>query len=146
MYPDVSTKIKSMDKGLLYNYTSFIPDKYKRNLILCLVFRVFIIASSYKLFHTDKETLKNKFLSNGFLAWLFDSLVGKFLNNIYDPPPTSYAVPKVNIATVLPYLGYISIYSYISRKLRQLINKFFPITYSYFYTSQYYLSLFLFFV
>ena len=124
MYPDVSTKIKSTDKGLLYNCTSFIPDEYKRNLISCLVFRVFNIASSYKLFHIDKETLKNKFLSNGFPAWLFDSLVGKFLNDIYDPPPTSYAVPKVKVVIVLPYLGYISIY--VSRKLRRLINKFFP--------------------
>ena len=78
MYPDVSTKIKSTDKGLLYNYTSFIPDKCKRNLISCLVFRVFNIASSYKLLHIDKETLKSKFLSNGFPAWLFDLLVGKF--------------------------------------------------------------------
>ena len=123
MYPDVSTKIKSTDKGLLYNYTSFIPDEYKRNLISWLVFRVFNIASSYKLFHIDKETLKNKFLSNGFPAWLFDSLEGKFLNNICDPPPTSYAVPKVKVVIVLPYLGYISIY--VSRKLRRLINKFF---------------------
>ena len=117
-------KIKSTDKGLLYNYTSFIPDKYKRNLISCLVFIVFNIASSYKLFHIDKETLKSKFLRNGFTAWLFDSLVGKFLNNVYDPPPTSYTVPKVKVVIVLPYLGYISIY--VSRKLRRLINKFFP--------------------
>ena len=128
MYSDVSTTIKSTDKGLIYkyNYTSFIPDKYKRNLISCLVFRVFNIASSYKLFHIDKETLKNKFLSNGFPAWLFDPLVGEFLNNIYDPPPTSYAVPnvKVVILIVLPYLGYISIY--VSRKLRRFIDRFFP--------------------
>ena len=55
-------------------------------------------------------------------AWLFDSLVGKLLNNIYDPPPTSYAVPKVKVFIVLPYLGYISIY--VSRKLRRLISFF----------------------
>ena len=124
MCPDVSTKVKSTDKGLLYNYTSFIPDKCKRNLISCLIFRVFNIASSYKLFHINLQTLKQKFLSNGFPAWLFDSSVGYFLNNVYNPPPTSYAIPKKNVVIVLPYLGYISIY--VSRKLRRLINKFFP--------------------
>ena len=66
LYPDVSNKVKSTDKGLFYNYSSFLPDAYKHNLIYCLVYRVFHIASSYSIFHTNLEVLKKKFLKNGF--------------------------------------------------------------------------------
>ena len=36
--PDVSTKVKATDKGLFYDYNSFIPERYKLNLVCCLVY------------------------------------------------------------------------------------------------------------
>ena len=66
LYPEISTKIKSTDKGLFYNFNSFIPESYKHNLVYCLIHRVYNIASSYIIFHRDLEALKQKFLEMGF--------------------------------------------------------------------------------
>jgi len=55
--PDVSTKVKATDKGLLYDFCSFIPDKYKQNLVCCLVYRVYMIASSYDNFDHNIKRL-----------------------------------------------------------------------------------------
>ena len=33
LYPEISTKIKSTDKGLFYNFNPFIPESYKHNLV-----------------------------------------------------------------------------------------------------------------
>ena len=49
-YPEINTRIKPTDKGLFYNFSSFIPDSYKRNLVYCLVYRVYRIASSNTIF------------------------------------------------------------------------------------------------
>ena len=45
--PDFSTKVKATDKGLFYDFNSFLPEKYKSNLVCSLVYRVYMIASSY---------------------------------------------------------------------------------------------------
>ena len=58
IYPGISTKVKATDKGLFYNFSSFIPNSYRSNLIYCLVYRVFHIASSYSIFFIDVEILK----------------------------------------------------------------------------------------
>ena len=78
-FPDISTKIKSTDRGLLYHFSSFIPKIYKNNLIYCLVYRVYHIASSYQLFHEDLVNLRKKFIRNGFPKWQFELIVNKFL-------------------------------------------------------------------
>ena len=75
LYPDVSNKVKLTDKGLFYNYSSFIPDANKHDLIYCLVYRMFHIASSYSIFHTNLEVLKKKFLKNGFPLFQFEKTV-----------------------------------------------------------------------
>ena len=85
LYPEISTKIKSTDKGLFYNFNSFIPDSYKHNLVYCLIHRVYNIASSYIIFHKDLEALEQKFVKNGFSSFMFKSNVCKYLNNHIQP-------------------------------------------------------------
>ena len=123
-YPDISTKIKSTDRGLLYHFSSFIPNIYKNNLIYCLVYRVYHIASSYDLFDKDIKLLKKKFISNGFPAWQFHNIVSRFLSFIYNPKPAQPIAPKKTCLLVLPYLGPLSIY--VNRKIKGLVNKFYP--------------------
>ena len=81
LYPEISTKIKSKDKGLFYNFNSFIPESYKHNLVYCLIHRVYNIASSYIIFYKDLEALEQKFVKNGFSSFMFKSNVCKYLNN-----------------------------------------------------------------
>ena len=125
LYPEISTKIKSTDKGLFYNFNSFIPESYKHNLVYCLIHRIYSIASSYIIFHKVLLALKQKFLKNGFSSFIFDSNVCKYLNNQYTPKPSNPTVLKKRIIFVMPYLGPLSIL--IKRRLKRLISKFYPL-------------------
>ena len=71
--PNISTRIKPTDKGLLYNFSSFVPDKTKTALICTLVYRAYKIASDMLTFHLDVSALKNKFRQNGFPCHLIDT-------------------------------------------------------------------------
>ena len=126
VFPDISTHVKPTDKGLFYNFNSFIPDRYKYNLMSCLIHRVYHIASSFTIFHEDLDVLRTKFLKNGFPLGWFDNTVGKFLNKQYLPEEKRYTVPKRAVTMVLPYLGPLSIV--IRRRLRRLIVKYYPLT------------------
>ena len=64
--PNISTRIKSTDKGLLYNFSSFVPDRTKTGLTSTLVYRVYKIASDLTTFHLDVTVLKSKLKLNGF--------------------------------------------------------------------------------
>ena len=103
-FPDISTKIKSTDRGLLYHFSSFIPKIYKNSLIYCLAYRVYHIASSYQLFHEDLVNLRKKFIRNGFPKWQFELIVNKFLTSVYNPKTTQQTAPKKTCMLVLPYL------------------------------------------
>ena len=124
-FPDISTKIKSTDRGLLYHFSSFIPKIYKNNLIYCLVYRVYHIASSYQLFHEDLVNLRKKFIRNGFPKWQFELIVNKFLTSVYNPKTTQQIAPKKTCMLILPYLGPLSVY--VNRKIKRLVNKFYPL-------------------
>ena len=41
-YPDISTRVKPTDKGLFYNFASFLPERYKTSLVSCLGYRLLI--------------------------------------------------------------------------------------------------------
>ena len=123
-FPDISNRVKATDRGLLYHFSSFIPKIYKNNLIHCLIYRVYHIASSYHLFHMNLMTLKKKFISNGFPSWQFDNILNNFLTSVYIKKDQYHTVPKRKCVLVLPYLGPLSIY--VNRKLKRLINRFYP--------------------
>ena len=125
VYPDISTRVKPTDKGLFYNFQSFIPESYKSNLIYILVYRIFHITSSYIIFDIDRRILKAKFLKNGFPSVLFDLTVGKFLDKLYTPEEVVATVKRMRVTMVLPYLGPLSVF--IKRRLTKLVTKFYPL-------------------
>ena len=125
VFPDISSHVKPTDKGLFYNFNSFIPDRYKYNLMCCLIHRVYHIASSFTIFHEDLDVLRTKFLKNGFPLGLCANTVGNFLNKQYLPEEKRCTVPKRVVTMVLPYLGPLSIV--IRRHLRRLIVKYYPV-------------------
>ena len=86
---------KSTFTGSLLKYNSFLHEKYKGGLILCLLFRAFKICSSMELFDKEVKFLKNLFQKNRFPDFLFDREVKNFKNkyiniaNIIPNPPTT---------------------------------------------------------
>ena len=125
LYPDVSTRIKPTDKGLFYNFNSFVSVSFKNNLMSTLIFRVFSIASSYIIFNENLQTLKTKFFKNGFPSFSFDAATNKFLYKQYNPNCDIIStVNKKTDVIVLPYLRYLSII--MTRKIASLVSKYYP--------------------
>ena len=56
----IRTKVKKTDKGLFYNFDSFIPERYKLSLVTSLVYRAYRIASTMVNFHLDVSALKSR--------------------------------------------------------------------------------------
>ena len=121
--PEISTKVKATDKGLYYDYNSFIPERYKLNLVRCLIYRVYRIASSFNIFHSDLERLCNKLYKNGFPKRLVEDCVAKVLDSFYVPQVPQTTVRRQEVM-ILPYLGHMSIA--LKRDIIKLVRKFYP--------------------
>ncbi|KAL5255371.1 hypothetical protein ACHWQZ_G014703 [Mnemiopsis leidyi] len=124
--PNISTRIKPTDKGLLNNFSSFVPDKTNTALIFTLVYQAYRIASDMLTFHLDITVLKNKLTSNGFPTHLIDTYIGAVLGrhhaNLSQPSTTD--VPRKEVLVVMPYLGPVS--HLVKRQLTKLVHKFYP--------------------
>ena len=73
----------STDTGLLTNYLSFIPTRYKLGLIRT-VDRLYKIKNTWSGFHNDMEETKSILQKNLFLPELIDKVVGKYLSDQYN--------------------------------------------------------------
>ena len=128
--PQTSTKVKKTDKGLFYNFNTFIPERYKRNKVLTLVYRVYRIASSMSLFHLDITSLKQRLKMNGFPSHFIDGCIEKVLNKYHamveqpDALESSKNKDQRQVILSLPYLGPISII--LRRNLLKSVRKFYP--------------------
>ena len=90
---------KSTFTGSLLKHNSFLHEKYKGGLILCLLFRAFKICSSLPLFEKEVTFLKKLFRKNRFPDHLFDQEYKKFKNkyiNISTPPTNTPLSPSQN--------------------------------------------------
>ena len=91
--------------GLFTNFHSFVPLAYKRSLVCCLLHRIFHLCSSYENFHAQLEVVRKLFNLNGFPTHMFDKLVRHFLNNLFEPKPPLFTVPKKIVYFCLPFTG-----------------------------------------
>ena len=97
---------KSTFSRVYTNFQSFLPLRYKTNILTCLLFRAFSICSDIKLFHLEVTKLKEIFRQNGYPKSFIDMCVQTyFLDNIRKTKDVVYTVPKKELSIVLPYLG-----------------------------------------
>ena len=71
---------KKTDTGLLTNFFSFTPYKYKVGLINTLVDRIFKVTSSWCDLHSDLNHLKVILQKNSFALNVIDHVVNRYLN------------------------------------------------------------------
>ena len=102
----------------------FIPLAYKRSLVSCLVHRMFNLCSTYENFHAQLEVVRKLFNLNGFPSHMFDHLVRRFFDNMFDPKPTLYTVPKKIVYFCLPFIGSHSLQ--IRNQITRLCNAAYP--------------------
>ena len=122
--PEISTKVKDTDKGLFYNFSSFVPERYKENLVCCLVYRIFKIASTFHIFDNDLQRLCCKLYNNGFPKKLVEECVSRILEGFYTPKIPVHTVPRKELMVIMPYLGQMSVV--LKRDILKLVKKFYP--------------------
>ena len=110
--------------GLFTHFHSFIPLAYKRSLVSCLLHRIFNLCSNYENFYVQLEVVRKLFNLNGFPSHMFDQLVRRFLNKIFEPKPVVHTAPKKTVYFCLPFTGSHSLQ--IRTQITRLCNAAYP--------------------
>lgn len=84
------------------------PETYKRGLVSTLLYRGFMICSSFQSLHKEIEKLKMIFSKNGYPSKLVDKCIFKSFNKQFEERRVVHTVPKKELLLVLPFLGTIS--------------------------------------
>ena len=98
---DAYTWRKPTKTGLLLNFIAFCPQKWKSDLILCLLHRAKLICSSKMLFNREINNLRKMFCLNGYPYWFFIKVLNKFVSNITVDRSTDCCTYYLTI----PYFG-----------------------------------------
>lgn len=106
--------------GLTTKFDSFIPLKFKSNLVSILIYRAFKISSNYFVMVKEFEFIKEILRKNGFPLYYIQKIINKTLNNLLVKREKFSTVPKDIIMLKLPYLGSMS--HSISKKLNKIIS------------------------
>ena len=82
--------------GVYSNFCSFMPETYKRGLVSTLLYRAYMISSSYQSLHKEIENLKKIFSKNGYPIKFVDRCILKFFNKLYEKKDPVHTAPKKN--------------------------------------------------
>ena len=91
--------------GVYSNFCSFMPETYKRGLVSTLLYRAYMISSSYQSLHKEIENLKKIFSKNGYPFKFVDRCILKFFNKLYEKKDPVHTAPKKELLMFLPFLG-----------------------------------------
>ena len=92
-------------EGVYSNFKSFMPDTYKRGLVSTLLYRAYMISSTFGSLHEEIEKLKKIFSKNGNPSKFVDRCIYSFFNKFYEKKKLIHTVPKLDLMIVLPFLG-----------------------------------------
>ena len=110
---------KSTDTGLLTNYLSFIPTRYKLGLVKTFVDRLYKINNTWSGFHNDMEKTKSILQKNLFPPDLIDKVVRNYLSDLYNSKESLNK--KEERYFKLPYVGFFSRHTH--NKIKGIIKK-----------------------
>ena len=110
--------------GLYSNFNSFMPDKYKEDLIKTLLHRAFTLCFDWSRFHSEVSLLKDIFRKNMFPTYFTDKCIKKFLDKLFIAKKETMDVPKKEVFISLPYLGVESFN--LRKQLGKLMSTYFP--------------------
>ena len=90
--------------GLGLNFFSNCSFSFKINSIQTLLSRAYSLSSSWSSFHDEISFLKVYFKNNCYPSGIFDKIVNRFLNNIFQPCVKFPEVPKKLMYVSLPFV------------------------------------------
>ncbi len=117
---DMTTYYKKTYTGLLTNFTSFTPFRYKVGLIRTLLDRAYKINSTYNNLHINFSKIKETLQKNSFPAYLID----KYIKDCFDKNRASSSEKSPSELPryyKLPYIGDYSIL--VSKRINRLVSK-----------------------
>ena len=82
----LSTYQKPTNTGLCINWQSFVPFRYKLNLVKTLLHRAYSICNSYSLIHEDFQGKSSILKRNGYPLRYIDKQIRLFLNQQHKSP------------------------------------------------------------
>ena len=94
--------------GVYSNFRSFMPETYKRGLVSTLLYRAYMISSSFQSLHKEIENLKIV-SKDGYPCKFVDRCILRFFNKLYEKRTPIHTVPKKELTMILPFLGSISL-------------------------------------
>ena len=118
---DLTTFYKKTYTGLLTNFTSFIPFRYKTGLIRTLVDRAFKINSTYRNLHENLSKIKSTLQRNAFPSRIIDKRIKECLDSKISQS-AGKETEELPRFYKLPYLGDYS--SYVDRQVSKVIRKY----------------------
>ena len=118
-----STFRKPTHTGLFAKWSSFVPRRYKVNLVNCLLDRCYKICSFYELICEEVEHIKTMLSRNGYPKYFLDKCVREFFNRKFKPKQTTTSQDRRNLQSKrilirLPFLGA------VSEQVRNELNSF----------------------
>ena len=100
--------IKPSNSGLILNFYSFAPGRYKRSVVRSMVYRIFNSCSNWKLFHSSvvkaKRILENNQYSEWFYEKVFHETLEKLIRN--DKPKEKMVLDEQVTGKRLFYIQY----------------------------------------
>ena len=98
---------KPTHSGVYSHFTSFLPDRFKRQALTSLLERAYKICSQ-ELLHREFDNLKRMFMSNGYNEEFISRTIKEFLERKSKDKVIFYGPEKYKIYISLPYLGDVS--------------------------------------
>ena len=116
---------KPTNTGFYSKWSSFVPRRYKYNLVNCLLDRAYTICSSYENICSDVDNIKVMLGRIGYprLSFYICSCVRRFFNRKYDKMLSHHKEGKNcrTVVTRLPFLGDMS--TQLMKELSALVEK-----------------------
>ena len=85
--PVTSTFRKPTHAGSYTKWNSFVPRRFKMNLIICLLDRCYRICGSYKIICDEFEQIKTMLSRNSYPKYVSDKCKREFLNRKFATKP-----------------------------------------------------------
>ena len=74
--------IKPSNSGLILNFYSFAPGRYKRSVVRSMVYRIFNSCSNWSLFHKSAEKGKRILENNQYPVWFYEKVFHETLEKL----------------------------------------------------------------
>jgi len=116
---------KSTFTGLGMKFDSAVSNRYKFNLVSCLIDRAYKICSSYPKFCIELDQIRKFFYGNSYPCLYIDKCIRIKLDSIFSPPKPKLTANKKPFFVSIPFLDHASNFA-LKKQLSNIVSKFYP--------------------